>query len=405
MNTADIMPRVDHASHAGGRPLMPDWSKSEKLVTSDLIVNVFRSLDEVEAEWRSFEKHAVASCYQRFDFVSAWLKNIGFRNGYSPYIVIGQNRKGETAFIWQLVLKRQFGHRVLSWPCGRHSNYNLGLYNRLSMKDMGALQIRDILRAAKNIHRFDAVHLLNQPEMWDGSINPFMELPHIPSPSFAYCIDLRQGYERYLETFRSAKFRKRLRWQERKLCDLGDVTYKRAQTCEEAIHFVDVHFAQKSSRFLSTGKSDPFAEVGLKAFITDLATRDPESTAPPLELHALLLDDEFLALYGGATSERRFSAFFNSIDIRYAKQVSVGDMLLARLAMNCDERYLDGLDLGVGEAVYKTSWCNQEDRMFDTFIAVTFVGWISATIMKLARRAKRKIKQTPFLWRLARKFV
>ncbi|MBZ0218490.1 MAG: hypothetical protein K8F25_18180, partial [Fimbriimonadaceae bacterium] len=63
------------------------------------------------------------------------------------------------------------------------------------------------------------------------------------------------------------------------------------------------------------------------------------------------------------------------------------------------------LDLGIGEANYKKAWCNQADLLFDAFIATTLIGSISTNVVKLGRRIKRVIKQTPFLWKLAVKFT
>ncbi|MBZ0215588.1 MAG: GNAT family N-acetyltransferase, partial [Fimbriimonadaceae bacterium] len=269
MTSVDIMPRAETPGPTGSPALSIAAQTSIKLAQAELSVSVFSDLRDVEDLWRDFEKTAVASCYQRFDFVSAWFENIGRQNNYSPYIIVGHDRKNRPAFIWPLVLRRYFAYGVLSWPGGRHSNYNLGLSNRFWMTNLDEDLIRSVFRAAKKMRRFDAAHLFNQPVFWDGARNPFVNLPHIPSPSFAYCIDLRRGFEYYLETFRSPKFRKRLRWQQRKLASMGQITYRRAGNCRETLEFLDAHFAQKSSRFLSIGKTDPFAEKGLKSFLVD----------------------------------------------------------------------------------------------------------------------------------------
>ncbi len=403
--TAEFLSRAERNRSRSPQTSAPAFLASDAVENMGLKVSVYTKLGEIENTWREFETKALSSPFQHFDFVSAWFENIGIHKGYSPYIIVATDLDNKTAFIFPMMLRQRFFCRVISWAGEKHANYNLGMFCRGWMRKLDHTHIRLIFRAAKEVVGFDSAHLLNQPEAWDDHINPFISLPHFASPSFAYLIDFRPGFDQYLETFRTSKFRKRLRWQERILQKLGKVEFRRARTREEATAFLNVHFAQKSSRFLAIGRSDPFAEPGSKSFLLDLATRNPEASDPPLEIHALFLNDEFLSIYGGATSEGRFSAFFNSINIDAVKQVSFGDMILARLIADCDARHLDGLDLGIGEANYKKSWCNKAEILFDSFLTMSLIGQISSSLTSLARRLKRKIKQTPRLWKIAEKFV
>ena len=187
--------------------------RGKQVHTLGVQVSVHRQFTEIENVWRQFEQTANASCYQRFDFVSSWFDNIGKQQGFEPYIVVGQTDAGIPAFIWPFVSRTELSIRFLCWPGGKHSNYNLGLTDPDWCVSLNRTRLDLILREANEQFPFDAITLYNQPEVWNGQPNPFAQLPHSFSPSFAYCIDLRDGFDNYITSFRSSRFRKRMRWQ------------------------------------------------------------------------------------------------------------------------------------------------------------------------------------------------
>ena len=61
------------------------WSKSGRIASIDII----RDLSSAEAIWRSLEDAQVSfTPFQRFDFVAAWQRQVGEREGLVPFIVI-----------------------------------------------------------------------------------------------------------------------------------------------------------------------------------------------------------------------------------------------------------------------------------------------------------------------------
>ena len=66
-------------------------------------------------------------------------------------------------------------------------------------------------------------------------------------------------------------------------------------------------------------------------------------------------------------------------------------------------RAVDGVsfDLGVGEARYKTTICDERDELVDTFVSVTAKGRLFAGVARARRSAKRWIKTQPRLLKLA----
>jgi len=398
--------RGGRVSHVNRRPrrrkarLRDNWLRDNRVQ-----LRVYDSPDEIEDIWREFERTANASCYQRFDFVSAWHQHIGRRTGHRPYIIAAFNESGDPTFIWPLMAKRRFFLTYLVWPGGKHANYNMGLTDPDWIDTIDRDAIWAVFQTARRQSRFDAVILFNQPETWCGKLNPFFCLANDPSPSFAYCIDLTDGLDAHVGRYRSSKFTKRMRRQLRGLNTMGGINMRRARTRQEALEFLDLHFSQKTARFLQKGLSDPFSEPGLKSFYRDLATRRPGSRNPPLALYSLNVGGQSCGCYGGSESDGRFSAFFNSIDISLGNGFSIGDVSLWFLGKSLTRRGVTALDLGIGEARYKDQWCNVTDRLFDSCLSMSLRGMVAATMYRNLRRAKRTVKQTPWLWRLASHFT
>src|SRR6185295_17273844 len=79
---------VDDESLAGTKPVTAAAS-------GDIRITIHDDLASVEREWRAFEQVADCTVFQSFDWVSAWLRHIGERNGVLPVIVTGRDSQGQ----------------------------------------------------------------------------------------------------------------------------------------------------------------------------------------------------------------------------------------------------------------------------------------------------------------------
>ena len=155
--------------------------------------------------------------------------------------------------------------------------------------------------------------------------------------------------------------------------------------------------------FRAMGVPDPFAEPAVRSFLTSAAI-DDRNGSPVIELYSLDLAGECVATYVGATQGERFSGMATSFDMSSATvRTSPGELLLAELIrQKCD----DGLaifDLGVGEARYKTTFCDDHDDLVDTFLPLTFKGRLFAAMARAKRELKRRIKSSPVALKLAQR--
>src|SRR5262249_46112194 len=91
-------------------------------------------IDDIEAAapiWRSLERDgAVATPYQRYDFIPPWQRHVGRRLNVMPFLVVGTDRQGSPLFLMPLGRTRIGPLDVAGFLGGKHANFNFGLWNR-----------------------------------------------------------------------------------------------------------------------------------------------------------------------------------------------------------------------------------------------------------------------------------
>ena len=369
--------------------------------SAQVSVTVFTDMAAAEPYWRLLESSGICSAYQHYDWLSAWQRNIGSRIKVEPRIAVVTDQ-GRPVMLLPFGLSCEGGLRVLRFLGGTHSNYNLGLFEHEFIAVQSPQSLRRILLdACMSTGRVDLVELRNQPETWLGQPNPLTALPHVPSANRAFSTTLSSDFDAFFRERRGSRGRKKLRWQERSLEKAGGYTFKRAENACEAHRVLAVFAEQKAARFNEQGIHNVFAEDGVMTFLHELVDTSFSSRSPAIELYYLSVDGKIRATFAGGVCGPRFSGFFNSISNDELTRTSPGELLLTRFLRSACERGLTEFDLGVGEARYKTAWCDHTDLLFDTLHGVTLRGKIAAAARRFKLSAKRRIKQDAALWALA----
>ncbi len=350
-----------------------------------------------EAVWRQIacDPEAVQTPYQRFDWVMAYLKASGQLG--AARVLLLRDRDGRPRVLLPLTVERHFGLRVARTVGDTHANYHLPLF---ASRDAAATRPEDVTAALMQAGRsagIDVYELQHQPRSWDGAANPFATCGE-PEASNGYGLTLDSDPEATVRRVFSADARKKLRSKEKRLIEAqGPVAYRRAETDAEADRFLAAFYAHKSVRFAAMGIPDPYADPAIRAFLTAAAT-GPD---PAMEIHALCLAESgrVLATFGGAVSHRRYSGMMTAFDpdpeiARY----SPGDLLLQHLVREQAARGRLGFDLGVGEARYKASICDETIELVEAIIPVTMAGRTYGAARQGLVRAKRAIKRDPRLY-------
>lgn len=357
-------------------------------------VDVLDDLAAAAPAWRELAAHgAIATAFQRFEWIDAWQRNVGTPEGFRPLVVIGRDRTGAPAFLWPFV-HRPGTLTVARFPGLAHSGLNIGLWRRDVAAALTAADILALLRQAGRRHGIDLFRLERQPPRWRGLDNPFARLPHRPTvddvPSQAFPAE---PPEEVFKAVVSRDMRGRLRTKERKLEKLAGYRYLRATTVADADRVLDAFLAQKAAHFAAQGIPDVFAEPGVAAFLRESCRVGLTEGRPGIELHAIEGGGEVIAVMGGVADDHRFSCMFNSYTTSENGRWSPGLILITHIVRDCAARGLAGFDLGPGAASYKGFFCREPENLFDSEVAVSLRGRLAAPLLAGLAEARRRAKQ------------
>lgn len=362
-------------------------------------VEVLTQIGKAEPLWRELvHGGALCSRYQHYSWMSLWWDHIGSRLQAEPHITVLRNEAGKPVLLLPIIRKRVGPIHVGFFMGGKHTNFNLPVWQPELLNEIIADELLDGLRGAGA--RLDLLVLLNQPAAWRRVANPMLQLPHMRSPSEAHGGVLQSDFEELLKQRMGSGSRKKLRQKERQLAALGPVSYLRARTPAEIDRVLEAFFNQKGDRMRELGLSNAFGEPGVKKFVVAAAHEpDPATGEPVIELYAAMAGETVIATFGGIVAHGRFSGMFNSIAGPEFRNYSPGELLLSNVVRMCCERGCNRFDLGIGDAAYKQVFCNEAEPLYDSIIPITAAGHAAAPLWRGAFSLKARIKQSDSLLR------
>jgi CelD/BcsL family acetyltransferase involved in cellulose biosynthesis len=366
-------------------------------------ITITSDVAAIEADWRRLETRALVTPYQAYGWVRPFVETVGAAERMTFRHVVVRDATAEPLAILPLVVTRRNGIRFAEFIGGKHANYHMALYAPEFAARLGAGAMRLMLsEIGALIGGLDAFIFVNQPTQWQGIANPLAVLAAGPSPSGAYKLTLAPGDgDGSLRRSMSSHAHKKLKNKRNRFAGFGPSELVRAREPAEIARVIDAFLRQKAARFRMMGVPDPFAPPAVRSFLERAAQRDGAS-APGLELYSLDIAGQSVATYVGAVQAARFSGMATSFDMESeTAKTSPGEILLIDLIkLKCREG-TTVFDLGVGEARYKTTICDQRDELVDSFLPLTAKGHAFAAIARAKRWAKRRIKASPLALKLA----
>src|ERR1700758_2256264 len=104
----------------------PARSKASRIAHVDVVAD----LGEAERVWRTLEEPGhLFTPYQRFDLLGAWQRSVGEREGARPFIVIARDAEQNPLALLPLALRQGHGVRTACFMGGKHTTFNMGLWN------------------------------------------------------------------------------------------------------------------------------------------------------------------------------------------------------------------------------------------------------------------------------------
>ena len=101
---------------------------------------------QAEAVWRAFEESGhLFTPYQRFDLLSPWQRLVGADEGARPFIVIAHDAEHRPLALLPLSLRQSHGVRTACFMGGKHTTFNMGLWNAEFAAQVGAADLDTLL--------------------------------------------------------------------------------------------------------------------------------------------------------------------------------------------------------------------------------------------------------------------
>src|SRR6202012_2193534 len=100
--------------------------------------------------WRALEDPTQFSTpYQRYDLLSQWQSQVGARENGTPLIVIAYDGERRPLMLMPLILTLEHGPRVARFMGGKHTTFNMALWDRDFAREATAAHLAELLSALR----------------------------------------------------------------------------------------------------------------------------------------------------------------------------------------------------------------------------------------------------------------
>ena len=368
----------------------------------DVALSVYDDLAGVESAWRNFERHADCTAFQTFEWLSTWQRHVGARNGVTPCVVVGRDRKDAILFILPLAVRPAGLARELTWLGSELCDYNAPLLSAGCSARLDAAKFAGVWRGTLELVRnnprlrFDMIRLDKMPETVRGQPNPMLALPTMLHPSGAYATPLAQSWDAFYAAKRSPSTRRRDRTKRNRLAELGEIKFVTPDSASGVLAALDVLIEQKSAFFARRGIANIFSRPGYVDFFRDFAVKgQAEGLAHVSELQ---VGAQVVAANFGLTLGGRYYYVLSSYTDSELARLGPGAVHLHELMRYAIDKQFTMFDFTIGDERYKLDWCDGAQPLYDHVAVSTWRGALVAAPALAFKKLKRKIKQTPWLW-------
>jgi CelD/BcsL family acetyltransferase involved in cellulose biosynthesis len=374
------------------------WSRASRIAGIDIV----HDLAAAEGIWRGLEgAQTFFTPYQRFDFLSPWQRQVGEREGLVPFIVIAYDAERRPLVLLPLTLRHAYGARCASFMGGKHSTFNMALFDRDFAASATQADLDGLISAISQRSEADVLALHQQPVRWRDLPNPLALLPHQPSANDCPLLVMEPDAEP--AALVSNSFRRRLKGKERKLQSLPGYRSYIAASEADITRLLDWFFHVKPLRMAEQKLPNVFADPGIEDFVRGACTASLAGGKHAIDIHALECDEEVIAIFAGVADGNRFSMMFNTYTMSANSKYSPGLILMRDIIDHYAGQGYRALDLGIGSDDYKRLFCKSDEPIFDSFIPLSQRGKLAAGVMSGLNRTKRLVKHNPALLEMAQK--
>jgi CelD/BcsL family acetyltransferase involved in cellulose biosynthesis len=364
-------------------------------------VEIFRDMTVAEPTWRALESpDSVLTPYQRFDLLAAWQNHIGIQTGVEPLIAVARDARRQPLMLLPLGVQRTRGVGIAEFLGDKHITFNMPISRRDFLSTASRGDIESVLNALRMpAHAIDTLALARQPRQWQNFANPMALLP--TQTSVNGCPLMPITVDASPTALISNSFRRRLKSKEKKLQALPGYRYLKAETDADIRRLLDAFFIVKPQRMALQKLPNVFANAGVEEFIRRACHAELPDGGRAIEIHALVCNDEVIAIYAGVADGDRFSMMFNTYTLSANAHFSPGLILMRHIVDHYAALKYTAIDLGIGTDDYKRLFCKSDEAIFDSFIGLNARGKVAANTLSATAHLKRLVKETPALMKAA----
>ena len=363
---------------------------------------IHTNFNDVARDWAKLQNQSHVSLHQSLEWCKTWSETHG-----NPIIIIEGRISGTCSFLLPLeIVSGKFG-RIARFIGAPFSNINTGLFSSTFEHEADAALLAEIQKRLKTklSGLVDLVVLANIPPVWRGINNPFSFFPTIRNQNKSYQLPLLSTFEDTLAQINAKRRRKKYRTSVKRLNAVGGYEHVVAADVAEKQALLDLYFQQKAIRFKALGLPDVFKDKETKAFFHQLLQLPSDRQEIPLEIHALRLKacGTVAAIAGLSRKDDHVICQFSSIDETIAADSSPGEFLFYLMIESMQNSSVAVFDFGIGDQLYKRSWCPVETEQRDAILPFTLRGHIAALAIRALVHAKSMIKSNPRAYSLLQK--
>lgn len=362
---------------------------------------VTSSLEPVTDLWQALEADPAMTFHQSRTWVEAWARETG-----AELAIVTLEQDGTPFAILPLEIDKMGGLKIARFAGTAYSNENTGLIDTAKQNRIGPVSAAQLSAALSRAGLAADIVLLDKMTPEAAARVPFSKLPRVFHQNPSFQLPLFEDFNAVLAQINGKRRRKKFRVSERRLDAMGGYRHITGKTDAEALRLLETFLEQKPVRLTTQGLPDVFADPGVRAFLRRLATTRDAEGRPALELHGIELSGgehagRIISVAGLTIKDRHVTCQFGSIDEEVAADVSAGELLFYRMIEAASAAGHKVFDFGVGDQLYKRSWCPQRTELVDCYVPLNLKGRLAAPLIAGLIRLKRTIKTSPTLHKLA----
>lgn len=356
----------------------------------------------VSSLWQRLEADPGMAFHQSRAWVDAWAQGTGARLS-----IVTLERDGVPFAVLPLEIAHKSGLKIARFAGTAYSNENTGLIDTTGRGVVEPVSAGDLAAALQQAGLAADIVLLDKMTPEAAGRTPFSAMPRVFHQNPSFQLPLFADFNAVLAQINSKRRRKKFRVSERRLEAMGGYRHVTGDTDADALRLLETFCEQKSVRLAAQRLPDVFADPGVRAFLTQLATtRDDATGRAALELHGIELAGgdhagQIIAVAGLTIKHGHVTCQFGSINEEIAADVSAGELLFFRMIERASADGHQVFDFGVGDQPYKRSWCPQRTELVDCYVPLNLKGRLAAPIITGMIRLKRLVKTSPALHRIA----